>query len=154
MGNREAFKKQLRRRKKINSIISKGNRKINRKRLKATQNNDVNINQKKTIKKFRDNHLIDKRTGRILILPYNIRESRRISNETRKLVFERDGGKCSFEGCESTRDLEIDHIKPVSRGGDNSPRNLRLLCRKHNRKKSNKPIIHHLLERTANARRP
>jgi 5-methylcytosine-specific restriction endonuclease McrA len=34
--------------------------------------------------------------------------------------------------CNSTWDLEIDHIVPYAGGGDNSPENLRLLCRKHN----------------------
>ena len=46
-------------------------------------------------------------------------------------------GRCSFVGangkrCNSTWDLEIDHVIPYARGGGNTPDNLRLLCRRHN----------------------
>jgi 5-methylcytosine-specific restriction endonuclease McrA len=37
--------------------------------------------------------------------------------------------------CRSTRDLEYDHMVPVSRGGSNTEKNIELLCRKCNRKK-------------------
>jgi len=33
---------------------------------------------------------------------------------------------------------EVDHIKPLSKGGTNSKKNLRVVSRKTNRKKSNK----------------
>jgi 5-methylcytosine-specific restriction endonuclease McrA len=54
------------------------------------------------------------------------------------MVFLRDGGRCTFTGtngrrCNSTWDLQIDHIIPFALGGDDSPGNLRLLCGKHNR---------------------
>ena len=40
----------------------------------------------------------------------------------------RDGdAHCSR--CLSTHDLEVDHIRPVSKGGDDSPSNLQVLCR-------------------------
>ena len=38
----------------------------------------------------------------------------------------------SGKRCPETRMLEVDHIVPVCRGGDNSFENLRLLCRSHN----------------------
>ena len=52
-------------------------------------------------------------------------------------VYARDGGRCAFIGtdgrrCGSGWDLEIDHVVPVAMGGDDSPGNLRLLCRAHN----------------------
>ncbi len=40
--------------------------------------------------------------------------------------------------CSETRDFEIDHIKPLDKGGHNGPDNLQLLCKKHNRKKATK----------------
>ena len=64
--------------------------------------------------------------------------TRRIPRAVRDEVFVRDGGRCTFVGkngrrCEETWNLEIDHIIPFAKGGDNSPGNLRLLCAKHNR---------------------
>lgn len=50
----------------------------------------------------------------------------KISKTLRESIFLRDGYKCLF--CGSTEGLEIDHIKPVSVGGDNAADNLRTLC--------------------------
>jgi len=62
---------------------------------------------------------------------------RNIPRELRRLVWERDGRRCTFVGtgghrCEATRRLELDHITPVAQGGRTEPANLRLLCRAHN----------------------
>ncbi len=51
-------------------------------------------------------------------------------------VWNRDGGKCVR--CGGQENLEFDHIIPVSKGGATSYRNLQLLCKKCNLKKSNK----------------
>ena len=64
--------------------------------------------------------------------------SRRIPRRVRDEVYARDGGRCTFVSpggrrCGSTHDLQIDHIVPFARGGDDSPSNLRLLCGRHNR---------------------
>jgi len=69
--------------------------------------------------------------------PVGARRSRHIPPDIRNRVYARDKGRCSFVGangkrCNSTWDLEIDHVLPFARGGNNSPGNLRLLCRKHN----------------------
>ena len=54
------------------------------------------------------------------------------------IVFERDGGRCSFQSadgahCEERGGLEYDHIVPWALGGvSNDPKNIRLLCRSHN----------------------
>lgn len=47
-------------------------------------------------------------------------------------------GRCAFVAtdgrrCGETWNLEVDHIIPFAKGGDNSPGNLRLLCPAHNR---------------------
>jgi hypothetical protein len=49
--------------------------------------------------------------------------SRHIPAAVRDEVRERDGGRCTFVGddgtrCDSTRDLQIDHIRPFARGGE------------------------------------
>jgi hypothetical protein len=49
---------------------------------------------------------------------------------------ERDGKTCKVCGC--TRDLTVDHIVPLSRGGENSLENMQILCRKHNSSKGAK----------------
>jgi 5-methylcytosine-specific restriction endonuclease McrA len=56
-------------------------------------------------------------------------------------VFSRDDGRCTFVGsngkrCASKTALQVDHIKPVARGGASSVDNLRLLCAYHNRLES------------------
>jgi hypothetical protein len=64
--------------------------------------------------------------------------SRHIPRSVRDKVYARDKGRCTYVSaggrrCGSSWDLQIDHIVPFARGGDNSPANLRLLCGKHNR---------------------
>jgi len=44
----------------------------------------------------------------------------------------RDGNKCSVCGDDDAR-LEVEHIAPISRGGNDSLDNLRLVCSKHHR---------------------
>ena len=46
----------------------------------------------------------------------------------RRQVLARDGYRCRVAGCGSTRFLEVHHIAPRERGGDNSPGNLISLC--------------------------
>lgn len=51
----------------------------------------------------------------------------------RKIVFERDAYRC--RECGDHRDLEIDHIFPISRGGSNAIENLQTLCKSCNLRK-------------------
>lgn len=56
--------------------------------------------------------------------------------EQRTRIFARDGYCCVLCGNKET--LTIDHIRPRSRGGDNSDENLRTLCLQHNLTKSDR----------------
>lgn len=63
---------------------------------------------------------------------------RRVPAAVRRLVWERDEGRCVFMSedgvrCGSRDFIQIDHIVPWARGGaSDDPGNLRLLCRPHN----------------------
>ncbi len=68
-------------------------------------------------------------------------KSRYIPKHLRTKVYQRDQGKCSFVStdgvkCDSSWDIEIDHIKPYALGGEHTEDNLRLLCRCHNQMRS------------------
>lgn len=51
---------------------------------------------------------------------------RYIPQKTQHFVWQRDRKQCVL--CSSTRNLNIDHMKPVALGGTSIPENLRLLC--------------------------
>ena len=63
-------------------------------------------------------------------------QSRRvvIPDDVRMFVWKRDGGVCVK--CGSNRNLEYDHIIPISKGGNSTARNLQLRCEECNRDKS------------------
>ena len=63
---------------------------------------------------------------------------KRIPDCLRAAVIVRDGGLC--RRCHGTRNLEVDHIVPVSRGGPTEEANLETLCRRCNRRKWKKLI--------------
>jgi 5-methylcytosine-specific restriction endonuclease McrA len=63
--------------------------------------------------------------------------TRCITVRTRNAVNERDGGRCTAldlkgQRCNSTKNIEYDHIIPVALGGKSTVDNLRLVCRAHN----------------------
>jgi 5-methylcytosine-specific restriction endonuclease McrA len=63
---------------------------------------------------------------------------RHIPAATRDEIFARDDQRCAYVSgagrrCESKQALQIDHIRPVARGGPSTAGNLRLLCAYHNR---------------------
>ncbi len=71
------------------------------------------------------------------------KRSRHIPQAVQHEIYARDEGRCTFEGpngvrCNSTWNLEIDHIKPYARGGIHSIGNLRLLCARHNQHEAEK----------------
>jgi hypothetical protein len=67
------------------------------------------------------------------VRPQRARKTR-IPVSTRVRVFVRDQGRC--RRCGSTRNLEIDHISPRSRGGSDDDDNLQILCGRCNRTKA------------------
>ena len=71
---------------------------------------------------------------------YNVRENR-------LKVFERDGYKCRYCGKQLTRfTATLDHVKPVTEGGDNSFENLVTACLECNSRKHRRPIGDFLAE--------
>jgi hypothetical protein len=62
-------------------------------------------------------------------------QSRYISETTKKIVYNRDAGRCQC--CGSSDNLEFDHITPFSCGGSSEMSNIQLLCLTCNRSKSN-----------------
>ena len=63
--------------------------------------------------------------------------SQHIPAEIRDEVWQRDKGRCQYERedghiCGSTYKIQVDHIIPHAIGGNHDPRNLRLLCARHN----------------------
>jgi len=63
-------------------------------------------------------------------------QRRSIPSAVKREVWRRDQGCCVQ--CGSRRNLEYDHIIPVSKGGANTARNIELLCETCNRQKSDK----------------
>ncbi|MEM7645330.1 MAG: HNH endonuclease signature motif containing protein [Pseudomonadota bacterium] len=70
---------------------------------------------------------------------YATAQRKKLSRSLKHQVWKRAKGGCQFKdhqsdrACQSQSVLEIDHIKPLSLGGDNRLENLRLLCREHHR---------------------
>ncbi len=67
-----------------------------------------------------------------------VERRRHIPARTRRVVFERDEGRCTFVGtgghrCGSSMRLELHHIVPFALGGPDTPDNLTLHCGPHNR---------------------
>jgi 5-methylcytosine-specific restriction endonuclease McrA len=61
----------------------------------------------------------------------------RITNATRRQVYERDGLHCTYVSpdgrrCDARAFLELDHAEPKALGGSNEAENLRVRCRAHN----------------------
>jgi 5-methylcytosine-specific restriction endonuclease McrA len=55
----------------------------------------------------------------------------------RRIVWQRDGGQCTFVSdtgrrCEARRGIQFDHVDPVARGGEATVAGIRLLCPAHN----------------------
>ena len=68
-------------------------------------------------------------------------------------IFQRDKGSCQFRDpqtgriCGARFGVEIDHIVPRTLGGDDSPENLRCLCRQHNQLEAERKLGKQLMAR-------
>ena len=72
-------------------------------------------------------------------------KKRQISGKTRQNVLMRDNYTCQICGA-TVKDgakLEIDHIKPFSKGGTDDENNLQVLCQQCNREKHNRTDLLH-----------
>ena len=63
--------------------------------------------------------------------------SRHIPAAVRRVVHDRDGGRCAYRDkrgrrCAKRHDLEFHHKQPFARSGDHSPSNVTLMCKAHN----------------------
>lgn len=64
-----------------------------------------------------------------------------ISKETRQLVYNKCNGHCAYCGCElEYKDMQVDHVLAVGRGGSNDIDNLLPACRQCNYDKHKKTI--------------
>ena len=80
---------------------------------------------------------LSERKENIVPIEKKIEHTRLIPSEVKKEVWKRDGGKCVI--CGSVKNLHLDHDLPFSKGGTSlTPKNVRLLCMKHNLEKSAK----------------
>lgn len=73
---------------------------------------------------------------RQLLVPQSTSDSRRIPQDVKLAVWQRDQGKCVQ--CGATTYLEFDHIIPHSKGGASTVNNIQLLCRRCNLQKSDR----------------
>lgn len=72
--------------------------------------------------------------------------TRDVPGEVKELVDKKQGGRfcvlCREEGLETPDEepLVLDHLCPLSKGGDNHWTNLRWLCAGHNRRRQARPL--------------
>ena len=113
-------------------------RKTEREKRKSSAGQKDQRSSQKPTKPSQARHTLPKHPQNSSRSPQKREDSRYISRSVRDEVYARDKGRCTFvspvgKRCGSKWDLQIDHIIPFARGGDNSAGNLRLLCAKHNR---------------------
>lgn len=73
------------------------------------------------------------------IWDYRLLDTDPVPDSLRYRVLKESGGRCALCGAtKKERPLDVDHIKPKSKGGKNVYENLQVLCSKCNRSKGNK----------------
>lgn len=63
-------------------------------------------------------------------------EPRRMTPARRARIIARDGGCCTYPGCEVTSGLEVDHSIALALGGKDDDANLKALCLHHHASKT------------------
>ncbi|WP_394851192.1 HNH endonuclease [Pendulispora rubella] len=91
--------------------------------------------------------------------PRNETRSGYVTRATRREVFERDGGQCTFvdesgRRCECRSFLELDHIAARARGGTDEATNLQVRCRSHNRLAAERDFGRAYIDEKRSGRRP
>ena len=101
---------------------------------KAYQNREKNDNVVR--KQISDKPWIgetDEGWGESNAIKGNRKISTKIPSRVKKHVLKRDKGRCSH--CGSKKNIEYEHIIPLSEGGRNTVGNVKLLCQECNRRK-------------------
>ena len=101
---------------------------------------NLSYEQKAQIKMACENRLQDFILKRGLgIWDYRMLDTDPVPDSLRYRVLKESGGRCTLCGAtKKERPLDVDHIKPKSKGGKNVYENLQVLCSKCNRSKGNK----------------
>jgi ATP adenylyltransferase len=105
---------------------------LNVKKLTFEQKSQIKMLCEKALRAF----TVKKGLG---IWDYRLLDTDPIPDSLRYRVLKESGGRCSLCGAtKKERPVDVDHIKPRSKGGKNEYENLQVLCSKCNRSKGNK----------------
>jgi diadenosine tetraphosphate (Ap4A) HIT family hydrolase len=105
---------------------------INLKKLSYEQKAQIKMACEKRLQEF----IVQRGLG---IWDYRLLDTDPVPDSLRYRVLKESGGRCALCGAtKKERALDVDHIKPKSRGGKNVYENLQVLCSKCNRSKGNK----------------
>jgi len=100
------------------------------------------VQRHKSIQIKRERRVANKKTAEKSMPPVEVDPgrcySRYIPADVKHQVVKRDSSRCSYVSpdgrrCCETKNLEFDHRVPFALGGENTVKNLRLVCRSHNR---------------------
>jgi hypothetical protein len=118
--------------------IAKLNEKIEILKYHLTGNMNKNKIYIKQLKELREEN-------KRLSSKYLKRARHQILDKVKKAVFKRDGYICLC--CGATEDLTVDHIVPISKGGNNKASNLQTLCFNCNLRKGDSYFDYRFIER-------
>ncbi len=102
--------------------------------------NKLTLQQKAELKKICEEKLQSYIAERgLAIWDYRMLDTEPVPDSLRYRVLKESGGRCALCGATKKESLlDVDHIKPRSRGGKTEYKNLQVLCAKCNRSKGNK----------------